>query len=124
MSQNFNPRTREGCDVTRYEKGAQGIFQSTHPRRVRPRPCAGSPEKGQISIHAPAKGATIPAFLLMCLPRLFQSTHPRRVRRGLPGYYQRRSYFNPRTREGCDMVAVPIDNPFFNFNPRTREGCD
>ena len=56
--QNFNPRTREGCDefltgtVCPYFK-----FQSTHPRGVRHIE-EGAYATGEISIHAPARGAT------------------------------------------------------------------
>ena len=33
--------------------------------------------------------------------------------------------FNPRTREGCDVVAENLlSRPPLHFNPRTREGCD
>ena len=143
----FNPRTREGCDVNmKKERGPRNLFQSTHPRRVRrtkydytcrcvlfqsthPRRVRHARDKdqwqrskfqsthprrvrhvrclhlsrcGNISIHAPAKGAT-----------------NRCARRGLDNYN-----FNPRTREGCDLMPfVPI-KVFFYFNPRTREGCD
>ena len=55
-------------------------FQSTHPRRVR---------------------------LLRCHHRQeyipFQSTHPRRVRRFRNSGFAISTYFNPRTREGCDL---------------------
>ena len=56
----------------------------------------------KISIHAPARGATL------C-----------KSAANTPS-----DYFNPRTREGCDDIiafekADPVD-----FNPRTREGCD
>ena len=54
----FNPRTREGCDH-RYQL---------------------APRHFQISIHAPAKGATFLQKLSISLSK-FQSTHPRRVRR-------------------------------------------
>ena len=55
----FNPRTREGCDnVSDFN---YNVFQ--------------------ISIHAPAKGATCKLNLLEMI----------------------RLYFNPRTREGCDI---------------------
>ncbi len=79
----------------------------------------------QISIHAPARGATAggrrlphrgyhfnPRTREGCdssihnprpLPPLFQSTHPRGVRQAgqsRPRNYNH--YFNPRTREGCD----------------------
>ena len=32
--------------------------------------------------------------------------------------------FNPRTREGCDLVLDGHARRITNFNPRTREGCD
>ena len=55
----------------------------------------------------------------------FQSTHPRGVRR----IYGRiccddNVDFNPRTREGCDVVLQFLFIDHINFNPRTREGCD
>ena len=33
-------------------------------------------------------------------------------------------YFNPRTREGCDIKWSCIKEGLNYFNPRTREGCD
>ena len=101
-----------------------------------------------ISIHAPARGAT-PSFIAFMLPiNIFQSTHPRGVRRT----YQRLSPscdifqsthprgvrrieciqvrhsqrdFNPRTREGCDLQhGSHHRSRGKDFNPRTREGCD
>ena len=32
--------------------------------------------------------------------------------------------FNPRTREGCDLLSIDLETFLWNFNPRTREGCD
>ena len=124
--QYFNPRTRVGCDVD--DKNIYQLlplFQSTHPRGVRPR------------FSFRNRG-----------PRTFQSTHPRGVRllnsiglylgfkisihapawgatraRSLP--HTRRAYFNPRTRVGCDPAYS--SNPVYatgHFNPRTRVGCD
>ena len=55
-----------------------------------------------ISIHAPARGAT-----------LFDG-----------GERVELFNFNPRTREGCDLRGRRPLQLFFNFNPRTREGCD
>ena len=81
-SSDFNPRTREGCDAFEIKtqdkylqisihapaKGAtlfasvcnvpEFLFQSTHPRRVRPQGTDETTGGGGISIHAPAKGAT------------------------------------------------------------------
>ncbi len=55
-----------------------------------------------ISIHAPAKGATLSAISAGACA----------------------IYFNPRSREGSDKVtSFPAYSPS-NFNPRSREGSD
>ena len=80
----FNPRTRVGCDLADISATAiSSRFQSTHPGGVRP-----------------AKIAHHKTYLT------FQSTHPGGVRpapapRSCP---QRLTYFNPRTRVGCDRL--------------------
>ena len=98
----FNPHTREGCDsIARAHISFDISFQSTHPRRVRPKderaggtdykfqsthprrvrlygPNCRTRRKG-ISIHTPAKGATINPWGNGLVIE-FQSTHPRRVR--------------------------------------------
>ena len=99
---NFNPRSREGSDITESVlKKYPMLFQSTLPRRERPEPNLAlvtaaiisihAPAKGatysaeeaikviEISIHAPAKGATIYTGGLAKVT-LFQSTLPRRER--------------------------------------------
>jgi|GEM_PF-214996 len=76
--QSTHPR-RVRLGSNRAGLGAAG-FQSTHPRRVRPR-----------RAREPVQRVR------------FQSTHPRRVRRLSPaGDSAPVTYFNPRTREGCD----------------------
>ena len=55
-----------------------------------------------ISIHAPARGATI----------LDEITK----------HFNRN--FNPRTRTGCDFKVYDGHNKPKHFNPRTRTGCD
>ena len=77
----FNPRSREGSDHLLHNLEAV--------RHV-------------ISIHAPAKGATIP------WPKSFHFS----------------SNFNPRSREGSDIVALDKCYIHLNFNPRSREGSD
>ena len=52
----FNPRTREGCDVSCLN--IYKVFQSTHPRGVRHQRFGRSNVQDAISIHAPARGAT------------------------------------------------------------------
>ena len=101
------------------------LFQSTHPRGVRHLREAFALQRFEVSIHAPAWGATG--------HRLYQ--------------YRRLACFNPRTRVGCDRHGlepfrgahtVSIHAPAWGatsalyagyhlgrcFNPRTRVGCD
>ena len=99
----FNPRTREGCDsVVSVTLTADSVFQSTHPRRVRRRGGKRSLGVREVSIHAPAKGATS-------------------RRQAITGSTRG---FNPRTREGCDVIKGSRPSAVLCFNPRTREGCD
>ena len=77
----FNPRTREGCDQSKYSLYDQLVlFQSTHPRGMR---------RGRKAQYV--KVVT------------FQSTHPRGMRRK-PLRNRPILCFNPRTREGCDCI--------------------
>jgi len=56
----FNPRTREGCDSLPLKNCCKNPpFQSTHPRGVRPTFSAHDDKFAVVSIHAPARGATI-----------------------------------------------------------------
>ena len=56
----------------------------------------------EISIHAPAKGATSAGTMQTGI------------------IY----YFNPRSREGSDTVGNVVQSVFTDFNPRSREGSD
>ena len=143
----FNPRSREGSDaqdvldmieaaisIHAPAKGAtlppspahcpQG-FQSTLPRRERPLPAHSAVRSTDISIHAPAKGAT-------------RCRHTAQLQR---------TNFNPRSREGSDVIRISTmtsnqqfqstlprrerhtvittkENTNHHFNPRSREGSD
>ena len=59
-------------------------------------------ERMQISIHAPARGATM-VRLSLCTTQI---------------------YFNPRSREGSDSFSWSVQDLNQNFNPRSREGSD
>ncbi len=77
----FNPRTRVGCDQLNYEHQKEfAQFQSTHPRGVRH--CSPNilTNISEVSIHAPAWGATPQVLMELSLAYMFQSTHPRGVR--------------------------------------------
>ena len=80
----------------------EALFQSTLPRRERPYPDTFSPLPPPISIHAPAKGATLMSVKPFSFP----------------------AYFNPRSREGSDVLWDLLPKPIRNFNPRSREGSD
>ena len=57
---NFNPRSREGSDSAHKQPAVpQCKFQSTLPRRERRMLCDTHGNAESISIHAPAKGATV-----------------------------------------------------------------
>ena len=98
----FNPRTRMGCDGNNFANNSSNLgFQSTHPHGVRPhrqRQCM----RRNVSIHAPAWGATV---YWICVKLLLRS-------------------FNPRTRMGCDTMCRQTLHKVVGFNPRTRMGCD
>ena len=164
----FNPRTHVGCDanILSYERftkisiqaptwgatfsgrafSARSLFQSTHPRGVRPRLSAdtwvvltfqsthprgvrqprgrGGKDSLAISIHAPTWGATA-----ICRGtrsgNLFQSTHPRGVRQCVlepcRGHSQFQSTHPRGVRRTLRRTTV---TPTRYFNPRTHVGCD
>ena len=164
----FNPRSREGSDIQLLtERRNQILFQSTLPRGERqsghggmdrniyfnPRSREGSdqvetpketvkkisihaPARGatvmdqllqnvcNISIHAPARGATCNCFCNQCWNK-FQSTLPRGER--LTSQAELATYqcnFNPRSREGSDALFFGTPDTVQYFNPRSREGSD
>ena len=121
----FNPRSREGSDLPLHllhflnqefqstlPRGErllpspflcfEKLFQSTLPRGERPRPDFGRSSASEISIHAPARGATFE----------------------LPDQSFELGNFNPRSREGSDGMIVFTIHSTKDFNPRSREGSD
>ena len=62
-----------------------------------------------ISIHAPAKGATLVQIYVTHTLHIFQSTLPRRERLKRRIVCLHPQYFNPRSREGSDIdLAVKL----------------
>ena len=97
----FNPRTRTGCD--------QGARREL--------------ERIQVSIHAPARGATCAKPGNQVLTRV--SIHaPARGATWTNGHRATSLSFNPRTRTGCDQCYTTPILEDWGFNPRTRTGCD
>ena len=188
----FNPRSREGSDVSAVIDIFPVIYFNPRSREGSdPRCIYHATRRLGISIHAPARGATVKCLAEIweqtfqsTLPRgerryfacsaypssTFQSTLPRGERRGTTAHLQQRhgrfqstlprgerlpnthtipivSYFNPRSREGSDLLPfgsspllcdISIHAPargatmyrgstisiHRDFNPRSREGSD
>ena len=97
----FNPRLREGGD-------------SKSPALISPL---------LISIHASAKEAT-EIIVSSDFGMQFQSTPPRRRRLSSFSVFCSSLNFNPRLREGGDVILTLRFASHYNFNPRLREGGD
>jgi len=121
----FNPRTRTGCDVgyARYSTDRQ-TFQSTHPHGVRRWLCPLQHRQADVSIHAPARGATI--YTEEVEAAIEVSIHaPARgatldIIRTLQEHYV--SIHAPA--RGATRGSRPLVSISNGFNPRTRTGCD
>ena len=101
------------------------LFQSTLPRGERLIAEEKKDEEVIISIHAPARGATVCSF--SGFPHTFRiSIHaPARGATRANGLsLNTLIHFNPRSREGSDSRVRhrPMLLPY--FNPRSREGSD
>ena len=141
---NFNPRSREGSDgpsdVTLL---TVPVFQSTLPRGERhlpqtrcpenvyfnPRSREGSdailsrdPRNAEISIHAPARGATMQAQKRAILQRISIHAPARGATRSLFRIAKAGSYFNPRSREGSDVNPLPRRGASIRFQSTLPRG--
>ena len=99
-------------------------FQSTLPHRERPEKPGRSPLAPQISIHAPAQGATQDDRGIRHKRRNFNPRSRTGSDRHATGFAKRCQYFNPRSRTGSDL-SFGLDQPAGSyFNPRSRTGSD
>ena len=119
----FNPRSRVGSDFKRSYINLILLFQSTLPRGERLIGTSSLFADSQVSIHAPAWGATIPPSFIGCAS-LFQSTLPRGERHCLIFIGNDIDGFNPRSRVGSDDFIVSAVFQKYGFNPRSRVGSD
>ena len=99
-------------------------FQSTHPRRVRPRSQeptlwdAGFNPRTHVGCDS-ANGA------LLALVLWFQSTHPRRVRLRLVGHIAYTLLFQSTHPRRVRLISHWLmTKQLQSFNPRTHVGCD
>ena len=125
-SGNFNPRSREGSDAGRE------IFYRHSNAHFNPRSREGSDfnhiiwchQFSCISIHAPAKGAT-PGFLIpLAVIQISIHAPAKGATRSSAILISFFTDFNPRSREGSDVVVSNWLSYQKDFNPRSREGSD
>ena len=97
------------------------MFQSTHPRGVRLTPAVGIVKVSGVSIHAPARGATIPIYSHFNHFNVSIHAPARGATTNSKFAFMSYNSFNPRTREGCDHLSfdytAPIDM-FQSTHPR------
>ena len=122
---NFNPRSREGSDENWTNDYRE--IKDFNPRSREGSDCnPPDPQNGgqKISIHAPARGATVVDKLVR--DRMIISIHaPARGATGdLDALKAQLNNFNPRSREGSDRRKTPAGCWEGDFNPRSREGSD
>ena len=144
----FNSRTREGCDWnTAYLSPRFGLFQFTHPGGVRlvrgdngnqtiisfnSRTREGCDDNlssagylpGQVSIHAPGRGATplVPQLLVRYEVSIHAPGRGATISRPKDEYVTAVSIHAPG--RGATSWSTPSDYLPISFNSRTREGCD
>jgi len=99
----FNPRPRAGGDGPMTELAPFVIRFNPRPRAGGDtRNADGSRPRRPVSIHAPARGATLATQMGVDLAGLFQSTPPRGGRPRASAIRRSRRSFNPRPRAGGD----------------------
>ena len=120
--QSTHPRGVRPCGPARTAPCA--LFQSTHPRGVRLSWIPSGAWHEDVSIHAPAWGATAAGLVAQAI-RLVSIHAPAwgATRPAATSPPPRRG-FNPRTRVGCDRRLAVYPAQTTCFNPRTRVGCD
>ena len=121
----FNPRSRGGSDLKRcIDIFCFHRFQSTLPRRERPSRNVLGSSSINISIHAPAEGAT---HGIGYLRKTDQDFNPR-SRGGSDCHLLSKAvynrYFNPRSRGGSDIHNSSPQGGNDDFNPRARGWSD
>ena len=102
-------------------------FQSTRPRGARQTTAMYLFDREEVSIHAPARGATGCTQNLPLKPLMFQSTRPRGARRiqhtaGLTT--DSVSIHAPARGATSGDAAIELWSEIYSFNPRARAGRD
>ncbi len=119
----FNPRPRTGGDPGDRVQRDQRTCFNPRPRTGGDRSHPGSSRLPPVSIHAPARGATMRRNRISPLIR-FQSTPPHGGRLGSQLPPRAKNRFNPRPRTGGDFARWDGRAGHPCFNPRPRTGGD
>ena len=123
-SSSFNPRAREGRDTaSAMTAPSASVFQSTRPRGARRVDEEHVIEVIDVSIHAPARGAT-PVFKRTRISNQFQSTRPRGARPHHAATLLTALLFQSTRPRGARPPPTTRSSGGTCFNPRAREGRD
>ena len=98
------------------------IFQSTLPRGERRASAARTPKRKTISIHAPARGATKDLLRKVNLPEISIHAPARGATHAIRTRCFRFGYFNPRSREGSDVLGMSIYHCSIKFQSTLPRG--
>jgi len=142
----FNPRARAGRDRNVPVFGRKFMFQSTRPRGARQLSIHRDIRSSCVSIHAPARGATVLQSQFHIHARVsihapargatarmqtnlrfgkFQSTRPRGARRRSYHSSVRKLVFQSTRPRGARPLHFEIQSfGIISFNPRARAGRD
>ena len=111
----FNPRSRERSDVNFMQTPLYGVNFNPRSRERSDKMMMIMFSAEKISIHAPARGATIRHGRV---PHKFKNFNPRsRERSDIPprSIFAKFSYFNPRSRERSDYDQINVFESSFGF---------
>ena len=123
ITHSFNPRTRTGCDQVDFF-ASRPLPVSIHAPARGATLLSYSENKGLfVSIHAPARGATSNQTYKN-KEQKFQSTHPHGVRQDYVLKYLINMEFQSTHPHGVRRIFDSSCRIRFSFNPRTRTGCD
>tara|TARA_Y100001951_G_scaffold68638_2_gene55536 strand:- start:433 stop:864 length:432 start_codon:yes stop_codon:yes gene_type:complete len=105
--QRFDPRTRDGCDLSQRIKGSKNYQVSIHaPVMGATRGnCRVQPVQ-RVSIHAPVMGATFSVKKARTLFSVSIHAPVMGATRAPPDLVRKTACFDPRTRDGCDRVIL------------------
>ena len=104
----FNPRSREGSDSCMYDSPSSPHYFNPRSREGSDHNSIPEDRSCNISILAPARGATISGNLRFC-HKQFQSSLPRgERRRSNHSALRNLRNFNPRSREGSDHLLFSV----------------